>query len=249
MISNYKIAVCGSLSESAFTVLSSLGYCCIKTAADKVSLMTSVLMDAPRAIVADINDFGSEELSQLLTMLEASAVKPVFIAIGSTGRELLKKYSRTYYFRRTPDAAQLEYCIERDSDEPSKKFEPDKIQSAYMEFERIVTEIIVNFGISANVKGYRYLRCGVMLAAQDMTILDSVTKRLYPAIAVSNNTTPSRVERAIRHAIASAWDKGGGDVDFIESKLRCRINYAGERPTNSEFIALISDSLRLSSYI
>jgi len=112
--------------------------------------------------------------------------------------------------------------------------------------EPVVTEIIQRIGIPANIKGYRYLRNAVMLALEDMTILDSITKELYPEIAKNNGTTPTRVERAIRHAITSAWDRGDGDVAFIENKLHCKIDFHGAKPTNSELIALISDCLRLN---
>ncbi len=112
--------------------------------------------------------------------------------------------------------------------------------------EPVVTEIIQRIGIPANIKGYRYLRNAVMLALEDMTILDSITKELYPEVAKNNGTTPTRVERAIRHAITSAWDRGDGDVAFIENKLHCKIDFHGAKPTNSELIALISDCLRLN---
>lgn len=112
--------------------------------------------------------------------------------------------------------------------------------------EPVITEIIQRIGIPANIKGYRYLRNAVMLALEDMTILDSITKELYPEVAKNNGTTPTRVERAIRHAITSAWDRGDGDVAFIENKLHCKIDFHGAKPTNSELIALISDCLRLN---
>ena len=114
--------------------------------------------------------------------------------------------------------------------------------------ERTVSEIIQKMGVPPNVKGYRYLRSAVMLATEDMTVLDSITKRLYPTVAQTNQTTPTRVERAIRHAITTAWDRQNGDSKFIEDKLHCKISFDGDKPTNSELIALISDCLRLSEY-
>ncbi len=111
--------------------------------------------------------------------------------------------------------------------------------------EQLVTEVIIKVGVPANLKGYRYLRTAIMLSLDDVSFLDSVTKRLYPAIAEYNNTTPIRVERAIRHAITAAWSKGDGDSEFLEQMLRCRIDFSRSKPTNSELIALISDSLRL----
>ncbi|MCM1523141.1 MAG: sporulation initiation factor Spo0A C-terminal domain-containing protein [Ruminococcus sp.] len=111
--------------------------------------------------------------------------------------------------------------------------------------ESTVTEIIRKIGIPANVKGYRYLRCAIILATNDMTVMDNVMTLLYPTVAMSNNTTPGRVERAIRHAITIAWSRADGDVEDIERRLHFKIDYSHVRPSNSEFIALISDCLRL----
>jgi two-component system response regulator (stage 0 sporulation protein A) len=109
--------------------------------------------------------------------------------------------------------------------------------------EVVVTDIIHQVGIPAHIKGYHYLRYAIILSLDDVDMLDSITKKLYPSIAEHFNTTSSRVERAIRHAIEIAWDRG--DIDVLNNLFGYTINIAKGKPTNSEFIALITDNLRL----
>lgn len=109
--------------------------------------------------------------------------------------------------------------------------------------EFIVTDVILNLGVPAHVKGYHYIRQSIMLAVNDPAMINSITKLLYPTVAKIYDTTSSRVERAIRHAIEIAWDRG--DVDTLNSYFGYTINVGRGKPTNSEFIAMISDKLRL----
>lgn len=111
------------------------------------------------------------------------------------------------------------------------------------DLEAQVTDMIHQIGVPAHIKGYQYLRCAIMMAVEDDKIIDAVTKRLYPSVARSYGTTPSRVERAIRHAIEVAWDRG--DIDTINAYFGYTIQSSRGKPTNSEFIALIADKLRL----
>jgi two-component system response regulator (stage 0 sporulation protein A) len=99
-------------------------------------------------------------------------------------------------------------------------------------------------GIPANIRGYEYLRQAITLVAESPDIINAVTKRLYPMIAVEYKTTASRVERAIRHAIEVAW--GRGDTDALNRLFGYTIDVSRGKPTNSEFIALIADQIRLS---
>jgi len=109
--------------------------------------------------------------------------------------------------------------------------------------EVMVTDIIHQIGVPAHIKGYHYLRDSIIMAVREPDIINSVTKQLYPNVAKKNGTTPSRVERAIRHAIEVAWDRG--DVDVLTSYFGYTIHNGRGKPTNSEFIAMISDKLRL----
>ena len=114
---------------------------------------------------------------------------------------------------------------------------------AIPDIESQVTKIIHQIGVPAHIKGYQYLRTAILLTIQDSDIINSVTKVLYPSVAKKYQTTTSRVERAIRHAIEVAWDRG--DVDTLNSYFGYTIQNNRGKPTNSEFIAMIADNLRL----
>ncbi|MCR4925820.1 MAG: sporulation transcription factor Spo0A [Clostridiales bacterium] len=113
--------------------------------------------------------------------------------------------------------------------------------------EVMVSEIMHQIGVPAHIKGYQYLRQAIILSINDNEMMESVTKVLYPTVAKIFKTTPSRVERAIRHAIEVAWDRG--DVDVLSSYFGYTIQNQRGKPTNSEFIAMISDKLRLKMKI
>ncbi len=111
------------------------------------------------------------------------------------------------------------------------------------DMESQVTKIIHQIGVPAHIKGYQYLRSAILMTIDDSEIINSVTKILYPTVAKKYQTTTSRVERAIRHAIEVAWDRG--DVDTLNSYFGYTIQNSRGKPTNSEFIAMIADNLRL----
>ncbi len=111
------------------------------------------------------------------------------------------------------------------------------------DLEIIISDIMRQIGVPAHIKGYQYLRESIILSINDPELMHSVTKVLYPTVAKNNKTTASRVERAIRHAIEVAWDRG--DVDVLSSYFGYTIQNSRGKPTNSEFIAMISDKLRL----
>lgn len=113
------------------------------------------------------------------------------------------------------------------------------------DMETMVTEVIHEIGIPAHIKGYQYLRYAIIMVVNDLDIINSITKELYPAVAKKFNTTPSRVERAIRHAIEVAWDRG--DTEVLNSFFGFTIANSKGKPTNSEFIAMIADKLRLQT--
>ncbi len=109
--------------------------------------------------------------------------------------------------------------------------------------ETDVTNIIHEVGVPAHIKGYQYLRDAIILSVNDMEMLNSITKILYPTIAKKHQTTSSRVERAIRHAIEVAWSRG--KMDTIDALFGYTVSNGKGKPTNSEFIALIADKIRL----
>ncbi len=123
-------------------------------------------------------------------------------------------------------------------EEPAAQSVPDETDLEYA-----VTEIIHQVGIPAHIKGYHYLRTAIMLSVNNDEMINSITKLLYPTVAKQYQTTSSRVERAIRHAIEIAWDRG--DIDVLTNIFSYTVHTSKGKPTNSEFIALIADYLRL----
>ena len=115
-----------------------------------------------------------------------------------------------------------------------------------LELSSQVTNIIHEIGVPAHIKGYQYLREAILIAVEDMDVINAVTKILYPEVAHRYNTTPSRVERAIRHAIEVAWDRG--DLETLQKFFGYTVSNTKGKPTNSEFIAMIADRLVLQSH-
>ncbi|MCQ2385439.1 MAG: sporulation transcription factor Spo0A [Clostridia bacterium] len=126
-----------------------------------------------------------------------------------------------------------------------RRKEPNELEreNGVPDLESQVTQIIHQIGVPAHIKGYQYLRSAILMAIEDNEIINSVTKILYPSVAKKYATTTSRVERAIRHAIEVAWDRG--DIDTLNSYFGYTIQTNRGKPTNSEFIAMIADNLRL----
>ena len=122
----------------------------------------------------------------------------------------------------------------------SQPVTPEERTSA---LKNLVTSVIHEIGVPAHIKGYQYLREAIMIAVDDMEVINAVTKVLYPAVAKRFATTPSRVERAIRHAIEVAWDRG--DLETLQKYFGYTVSNAKGKPTNSEFIAMIADRLLL----
>ena len=135
------------------------------------------------------------------------------------------------YNKRLPDNKKFVAAYE-----DKKKFMDRNIESD-------VTNIIHDVGVPAHIKGYQYLREAIIMSVNDPEMLNSITKILYPTIAKTFQTTSSRVERAIRHAIEVAWNRG--KMDTIDELFGYTINAEKGKPTNSEFIALIADKIRL----
>ena len=120
-----------------------------------------------------------------------------------------------------------------------------EVKEVVRNLEQDVTDMIHEIGVPAHIKGYQYLREAIMMSVEDPGMISSITKILYPTIAKRFQTTPSRVERAIRHAIEVAWSRGR--METLDSLFGYTIDTGKGKPTNSEFIALIADNIRLSN--
>ena len=129
------------------------------------------------------------------------------------------------------------------SAERKSREQESKEKELTFDLEKDVTDMIHEIGVPAHIKGYQYLREAIMMSVEDPEMLGSITKMLYPTIAKRYQTTPSRVERAIRHAIEVAWNRG--KMETLDDLFGYTISTGKGKPTNSEFIALIADKIRL----
>ena len=179
---------------------------------------------------------------------------PSFVMISAVGQEQITEAAFSkgaeYYIMKPFDNALVLNQIK--NVQKNKRTNETKIRHPYEQIqkepekslEEIVTEIIHDVGVPAHIKGYQYLRDAIVMSVLDMDMLNSVTKILYPEVAKKYKTTPSRVERAIRHAIEVAWSRG--KVDTIEELFGYTVSIGRGKPTNSEFIALITDKIRMN---
>ncbi|HIS29945.1 MAG TPA: sporulation transcription factor Spo0A [Candidatus Limivivens intestinipullorum] len=181
--------------------------------------------------------------------------RPAFIVISAVGQEkitedafnlgadyyILKPFDNDLVISRIKHTKALR---DRGAEQP-RRVNAYESKQEYMarNLETDVTNIIHEIGVPAHIKGYQYLRDSIIMAVGDMEMLGSITKILYPTIAKKHQTTPSRVERAIRHAIEVAWSRG--KMDTIDELFGYTVNGGKGKPTNSEFIALIADKIRL----
>lgn len=159
-------------------------------------------------------------------------VKPFDIEVLIKRIEEFKEYhmpeSRSNYLIREPKASYIDI---------------PKMDKSEDNLEALVTNIIHEVGVPAHIKGYQYLREAIMMVVENIELINQITKQLYPVIANKYGTTPSRVERAIRHAIEVAW--GRGKIEVTENIFGYTVDSSKGKPTNSEFIAMIADKLRL----
>lgn len=181
--------------------------------------------------------------------------RPAFIIITAIGREPIMEdaFSRgaEYYIMKPFDSKVVINRIKYMRNLEMRKATEVRKGNAYEKkadleernLEGKVTDIIHEIGVPAHIKGYQYLREAIIMSVVDMEMLNSITKILYPGIAKKYQTTPSRVERAIRHAIEVAWSRG--KMDTIDELFGYTIHNGKGKPTNSEFIALIADKIRL----
>ncbi|MBQ9886936.1 MAG: sporulation transcription factor Spo0A [Lachnospiraceae bacterium] len=177
--------------------------------------------------------------------------KPAVVVITAMGQEWVNqtvfKMGAAYYIAKPFDtesvAGQIERVAFQDILNDRKKIVVNRNDYMLSTLQSEVTKLLHDIGVPAHIKGYGYLRDAVILAVNNESMVDSITKTLYPAIAKMNESTASRVERSIRHAIEVAWNRG--NMDIIDEMFGYTINSGKGKPTNSEFIALVSDKIRI----
>ncbi|MEG1849026.1 MAG: sporulation transcription factor Spo0A [Oscillospiraceae bacterium] len=231
-------------------LLHACGYETVLAPKDGIRVVEMIREHRPTVALLDVFMPRLDAIGVMKAIRESKLeTEPMFMMMstfdnGMLERELLGA-GATYYFLRPFD---IEMLVERIV-QLSGRTRKDNIRPLggparkAPNLEVQVTEIIHQIGVPAHIKGYHYLRESIILSVENPEIINSVTKQLYPAVAKRFSTTSSRVERAIRHAIEVAWDRG--DVDILTSYFGYTIHNTKGKPTNSEFIAMIADKLRL----
>ena len=241
---------CTALGQSCANALKSYGMDVILCEKDGQRVLEKTLSENPDVVLADVFMPNLDILGVLGSMKNMEErERPMVMAMSSCDNQRLEKETleagASYYFLKPFDINTMAERIIQLSgwrNEISPVVVKDNIVTD-PELELMITEIIHQIGVPAHIKGYHYLREAIMLSIKNSEIINSVTKLLYPTIAKKYSTTSSRVERAIRHAIEVAWDRG--DIDVLNSYFGYTIQNDRGKPTNSEFIAMISDKLRL----
>ncbi len=252
-----KILIADESADARRTLrehLQKAGYRAIEEASNGEEALLRINRTAPDCVIADLwlsKMDGIGVIRNARSLRFPGGKMPIFILVSMISNQNI-------FVEAT--AAGADYCILKPYDcrtlihemealfaardgKTAEKPQSDDDKPGSHEIETQVTRIIHQIGIPAHIKGYQYLRTAIIMTINDNEIINSVTKILYPSVAKKYATTTSRVERAIRHAIEVAWDRG--DIDTLNSYFGYTIQGSRGKPTNSEFIAMIADNLRL----
>lgn len=221
------------------------GYKVVLTKRDGAELLKAIEREKPCLVIMNAL-MTSIDACHLLNTIKDKDYFPMFIVTSAFNNSMVEKQimenNRCYYMLEPFETSVLlsqvdKMCSDIDT--------PEKQHGVYTEQQQkvVITEILHQIGVPAHVKGYHYLREAIYLSVNDTAMMSSVTKQLYPAVAKKFKTTASRVERAVRHGIEIAWDRG--DVDVLNSYFGYTIQNSRGKPTNSEFIAMIADKIRM----
>ena len=221
------------------------GFQIVGTAADGEQAIHMIAQTKPDVLVLDLMLAKKDGIS-VLKSIAGMDKKPITLATSRFITDYVANAAASlgarYLMLKPCDMSALVERLEEIRGGENLRIAPARSNDK-RSIETMVTGIIHEIGVPAHIKGYQYLREAIIIAVNDMDVINAITKVLYPQVAKTFQTTPSRVERAIRHAIEVAWDRG--DLDTLQRFFGYTINGAKGKPTNSEFIALIADKLQL----
>lgn len=217
---------------------------CVK---DGEELCSRIRREIPDVVVMDSFMTRLDAIGVIRNIKRQNLKTPLFIVFSSFHSPVLEREimsaGASYFVLKPYDVAELCENISKMVRKGKDGMFASPISFDAFGIEIKVTQILHEIGVPAHIKGYHYLRDSIIMSVEKPEIINAVTKQLYPSVAKKYETTSSRVERAIRHAIEVAWDRG--DIDVLNSYFGYTIHNDRGKPTNSEFIAMISDRLRL----
>ena len=221
------------------------GFRVVGTAGDGEQAIRMIEEKKPDILVLDLMLAKKDGISVLKAIANMEH-KPITLATSAFLTEYVSTAAANlgvrYLMLKPCDMAALVERMEEIRGGESLRY-PVQRRNDKVSIETLVTNIIHEIGVPAHIKGYQYLREAIIIAVNDMDVINAITKVLYPEVAKNFGTTPSRVERAIRHAIEVAWDRG--DLETLQKYFGYTVSNAKGKPTNSEFIAMIADRLVL----
>lgn len=236
-----KVIVCeGENSETGVRALKAAGFEATGCENDGVKVCEKIKEEKPDVVIMRVYMPGMDAISVMKRIKESGEKKPMYIVTAdydspTVNRELMKNGAGYILIKPFEYKEAAERIAGLMSPEEEEKKEEDKTKE--------VTGVLHSLGVPAHIKGYKYVRDAILLTLEDERMIESVTKRLYPRIGQINETTGERVERAIRHAIEIAWNRG--DIDTLNEYFGSTIEKGRGKPTNSEFIAMIADKMKL----
>lgn len=216
----------------------------IKTFNDGLSAINYIRENSSKfdVVIMDLLLSNKDGLSIIKDMRDNNINKSIIVLTGYNSLDIIKQvslYNISYFMLKPFDLKDLEYQVMNVKETHSSIIDKNK------ELQTNITSLLHSLGVPSHIKGYEYIREGIGLMYNNPKMLGAITKEMYPEIAVKFNTTSSRVERAIRHAIEVSWSRG--DYDLMEEVFGHSVDYDRAKPTNSEFIATLADKLRLET--
>lgn len=249
MANNTKILICDTscdYGEAFYKNIEMAGYKFKICRSDGGALAEEIRDYEPDIVLCDMVMTGTDAVGVITQINSEQIRKPFFIVSSFYKNAFMEKeimsFYNAYFMLKPFDAESFLGVVSRISSTSVDSLAAPAADSS-SQIEIVVTDVLHQMGIPAHIKGYHYLREAIILSLADEEMLESITKLLYPTIAERFDTTASRVERAIRHAIETAWDRG--DIDVLNGMFGYTVSVGKGKPTNSEFIALITDNLRL----
>ena len=250
MITNTKVLIGDDSLDSGVAcaeVFRSYGFSVVTCPKNGMTIMEKIRSEQPDAVVMDAYIPHIDAVGVMEGIKARDEKVPLFIISTPHNSKFMQEEvmqrGAAYIALQPYDYKMLAQRILSMIERSSKDFLSEKIEEGPIDLEILVTNVIHQIGVPAHIKGYHYLRESIMLSINNPDMINAITKLLYPTVAKTFKTTSSRVERAIRHAIEVAWDRG--DVDTLNDYFGYTIHNNRGKPTNSEFIAMIADKLHL----